>query len=140
MVKKKSAKTKSKAKTIKLIPEEPERSGVTNAFIWISVNVVALLIVEYILPGFTITNLWNAIVAAIIIGVINTYIRPILQLITLPLSILTLGIFAFLINVFLLMFASWIVPGFEINDFWTAVLASILLTLIGWFFRKISKS
>jgi putative membrane protein len=136
---KKKAKTTKKSKPVKLTPEEPKRNGLLNALIWISVNVIALLIVEYILPGFTITNLWNAIVAAIIIGVINTYIRPILQLIALPLSILTLGIFAFLINVFLLMFASWIVPGFEITDFWTAVLASILLTLIGWFFRKISK-
>lgn len=138
MIKKKT-KTAKKVSSAKLTPMESQRGGLLNAFVWVGVNATTLLIVEYLLPGFTITNLWNAIVAAIIIGVINTYIRPVLQLIALPLSILTLGIFAFLINVFLLMFASWIVPGFEITDFWTAVLASILITFIGWFFRKLTK-
>lgn len=94
---------------------------------------IALLVVEYILPGFHLANLGTAIVASIVIGLINLILKPILQLIALPISILTLGIFAFLINVALLMLAAAIVPGFTIDSFWTAVLASILLSLVTWF-------
>lgn len=131
---------RSSTKVIKLKKVDQQQSGFFKAVMWIFVNTLSLFIVEFLLPGFIISNLATGIVAAIVIGMINTYIRPIIQLITLPLSILTLGIFAFLINVFMLIVASWIVPGFEITDFWTAVLASILLTLIGWFFRHISRN
>lgn len=102
------------------------------------VNIVALLIVAYIIPGFVIMSLQTAIVAAIVIGVINTFIRPILQIIALPLSILTLGIAAFLVNVGLLMLSAAIVPGFEINSFLTAVVSSIALALVNAFLHKLT--
>ena len=73
-----------------------------NLLVRLAVNVFALLIVEYLVPGFRLANLWTAIVAAVAIGVVNTFIKPILQLIALPISLLTFGIAAFLINVFLL--------------------------------------
>ena len=109
-----------------------------NLLVRLAVNVFALLIVEYLVPGFRLANLWTAIVAAVAIGVVNTFIKPILQLIALPISLLTFGIAAFLINVFLLWGTSKVVPGFEITRFTTALVASIALALVTWFLHKIS--
>jgi putative membrane protein len=113
--------------------------GLFNLIGRLVVNIIALLIVAYIIPGFVITNLQTAVVAAIVIGVINTFIRPVLQIIALPFSILTLGIVAFLINVGLLMSAAAIVPGFEIDGFLTAVVSSIALALVSSFLHKLTR-
>jgi len=104
----------------------------------LAVNVFALLVVEYLVPGFILTSLWAAVIAAVVIGVVNTFIRPILQLIALPISILTFGITAFFINVLLLWLTSMFVPGFEIATFTTAIIASIVLSLVSWFLHKLA--
>lgn len=104
------------------------------------VNVVALLVVEAIVPGFELLDLQSAVIAAIVIGVVNMFLRPIAQFIALPLSILTLGIAAFVVNVLLLMLSAAIVPGFEINGFLTAALASIILAVVNAFLHKIASS
>ncbi len=106
----------------------------------LAVNVFALLVVENLVPGFRLANLWTAVVAAVVIGVVNTFIKPILQLIALPISILTFGVGAFLINVFLLWGTSMVVPGFIIESFTTAILASIVLSLVSWFLHRLSSS
>ncbi|MFZ5933075.1 MAG: phage holin family protein [Patescibacteria group bacterium] len=107
-------------------------------FVRLAINVFALFIVEYLVPGFILSDLWAAIVAAVVIGVVNTFIRPILQLIALPISVLTFGIAAFLINVGLLWLTSKFVPGFEIVSFTTAIIASIVLSLVSWFLHKLA--
>lgn len=104
----------------------------------LAINVFALLVVEYLVPGFHLVSLWTAVVAAVVIGVVNTFIKPILQLIALPISILTFGIAAFLINVLLLWGTSKLVPGFEIASFTTAVVASVVLSLVSWFLHKLA--
>jgi putative membrane protein len=104
----------------------------------LAVNVLALLVVEYLVPGFHLANFTTALVAAIVIGVINTFIKPIVQIVALPISILTLGVFAFIVNVLLLMLASYVVPGFEIANFLTAIIASVVLSLVSWFLHKLA--
>lgn len=104
----------------------------------LAINVFALFVVQYLLPGFHLAGIWTAVVAAIVIGLVNTFIRPILQLIALPISILTFGITAVVINVLLLWGSSKLVPGFEIATFWTAFFASILLSLVSWFMHKLA--
>ena len=104
----------------------------------LAINVLALLVVEYLVPGFELAGYQAAIVAAVIIGVVNTFIRPILQLVALPISIVTLGISAFLINVLLLWLVAYFVPGFEITSFTTAIIASILLSLVSWFLNRLA--
>lgn len=104
----------------------------------LAVNVFALLVVEYLVPGFILTDLWAAIIAAVVIGVVNTFIKPVLQLIALPISILTFGITAFFINVLLLWLTSMFVPGFEITGFQTAIIASLVLSLVSWFLHKLA--
>lgn len=104
----------------------------------LGINVIALLVVEYLIPGFVLASFTAAIVAAIVIGVVNTFIRPILQLIALPISVFTFGISAFLINVALLWLTAMFVPGFEIATFTTAIIASVVLSLVSWFLHKLA--
>lgn len=105
----------------------------------LAISVFALLVVEYLVPGFALQDIWTAVVAAIVIGIVNTFIKPVLQLIALPISVLTLGLSAFLINVFLLWGTSKLVPGFYIESFWTAVWASIVMALVTWFLHHLAK-
>lgn len=105
----------------------------------LALNVFTLLIVAYLVPGFYFVGLWAAVVAAVVIGVVNTFIKPVLQIIFIPLTIITFGITAFLINVVLLWAVSFIVPGFEIENFMTAVIASIVLALVSLFLHKLSE-
>lgn len=105
----------------------------------LAINVFALLVVEYLVPGFVLASFTTAIVAAVAIGVVNSFIRPILQLIALPISILTFGIGAFLINVFLLWATSKFVPGFYIASFTTAIIASVVLSLVSWFLHRLAQ-
>lgn len=105
----------------------------------LALNVFTLLIVAYLVPGFEFIDLWAVVVAAVVIGIVNTFIKPVFQIIALPISIITFGIAAFLINVFLLWGVSFIVPGFEIESFLTAVIASIVLTFVSMFLHKLSE-
>lgn len=103
-----------------------------------AINVIALFVVAYLVPGFRLASFGSAVVAAIVLGIVNTLLKPILQFIALPVSILTFGISAFLINVALLWFSSKAVPGFEIVTFQTAIIASIVLSLVSWFLNKLA--
>lgn len=102
-------------------------------------NTFALVIVAYLIPGFFFDSLWATIVSAIAIGIVNTIIKPILQILFLPLTIVTLGITAFLINVVLLWGVSFVVPGFHIANFMTAIIASIVLSLVSMFLHKLAE-
>lgn len=102
-------------------------------------NTFALVIVAYLIPGFSFDSLWATVVSAIAIGIVNTLIKPILQILFLPLSIVTLGITAFLINVVLLWGVSFLVPGFHIVNFVTAVIASVVLSLVSMFLHKLAE-
>jgi putative membrane protein len=97
------------------------------------------MVVEYLVPGFILKDIWTAVVAAIAIGIVNTLIKPVLQLIALPISILTLGIGAFLINVLLLWGTSLLVPGFHITSFKSAIFGSLALSLVTWFLHKLAR-
>lgn len=103
------------------------------------VNILALLIVDHLMPGVELQGLWAATVTAVILGVVNTFLKPILQVIALPITLLTFGIAAFLINVLLLWLVNVVVPGFEIDNFTTAVIASILLSLVSWFLHRLAE-
>ena len=107
--------------------------------ITLALNIFTLLIVSYLVPGFSFETFWDTIVTAVVIGVVNTFIKPVLQIIFIPLSIITFGITAFLINVVLLWGVSFVVPGFVIENFMTAVIASIVLSLVSLFLHKLAQ-
>lgn len=95
---------------------------------------LAILIAAYIVPGVTVTLL-GAVIAAVVLGALNLFIRPILLILTLPINILTLGLFSLVIDALLVMLASMLVPGFLVVGFWTALLFALALTVINWVFH-----
>jgi len=99
---------------------------------WI-VSAIAIGISAYIIPGAQVTLL-GAVVLAVVLGIINAFIKPVLTLLTLPLTVVTLGIFSLVLNALLIILASKIVPGFSIAGFWTAFLFSIVLSLVNALF------
>jgi putative membrane protein len=98
-------------------------------FHWL-VHAVAIVIAAYILPGVMVANFLAALVLAVVLGAINIFIRPILVLLTLPLTIVTLGLFILILNALLIMLASAIVPGFAVAGFWWALLFAIVLWIV----------
>lgn len=100
---------------------------------WI-VSTLAIIIAAYLVPGVTVT-LTGAIIAAVVLGALNLFIRPILLVLTLPINILTLGLFSLVINALLVMLASALVPGFVVTGFWIALLFALVLSVINWVFN-----
>jgi len=94
---------------------------------------------SYILPGVTVGGFWVALITALVLGVVNTVIKPILLFLTLPINILTLGFFTFVINGLLILLVSAIVPGFSVVNFWWALLFSIVITVLVYILNKIVK-
>jgi putative membrane protein len=108
---------------------EKEKKG--NFLLRLIINALAFLIVSSIYGGMTITGgFWAAVIAACIWGVINALLRPILFLLTLPINILTLGLFTFVINGLMLLLTAKLYAGLVITDFWAGVWAAILLSII----------
>lgn len=91
---------------------------------------LAVLITSYLLPGVVLSGIVAALVAALVIGFINVFVRPVILFLTLPINILTLGLFTFVVNAGLILLASAIVPGFSVNGFWWALLFSIVLAIV----------
>src|SRR5512135_1894861 len=98
-------------------------------------SAVALLIVSYFVPGFVLTGLVAALIAAAVVGFINATLGLLLKVITFPLTVLTLGLFWFVINAIVLELASAIVPGFRILSFGAAFIGAIVLAIVNMIFR-----
>jgi putative membrane protein len=101
------------------------------------VTAAAFLVTAYLLPGVTVTTFGSAFIAAGILGIINAVIRPILVFLTLPITVVTMGLFLFVLNALIIMAVSSIVDGFSVDNFWWALLFSIILALVNSFFVSI---
>lgn len=97
--------------------------------IWI-LNAVALLVVAYVLPGITVASFGSALIAAILLGLLNALVKPILIVLTLPITIVTLGLFLFVLNALVFWLAGSIIKGFVVNGFWWAVLGAVIYSLV----------
>lgn len=93
-------------------------------------SALAIIIAAYILPGVAVAGLWSALVLALVLGLLNALIKPLLIILTLPVNILTLGLFTFVINALMVLLAASIVKGFVIGGFFNALLFSLVLTLL----------
>lgn len=98
---------------------------------------ISLLFIAWLIPGITIENFNAALLASFIIGLVNVFIRPIFVVITIPITIITLGLFIFIINALLFGLVAYLVPGFEVDGFLSALLGSILLSIISTFINNI---
>ena len=99
--------------------------------LWI-LNAVALLAVTYLLPSIQVSGFGTALVAALVLGLINTLVRPVLAILTLPITVLTLGIFYLVLNGLLFWLASALLPGFQVHGLVSAMVGAILYGVIAW--------
>jgi putative membrane protein len=95
-------------------------------------NAVAVFLAANLVPGIAVSGPGAAILAGIILGFVNAIIRPILILLTLPFTILTLGLFIFVVNAICLALAAWLVPGLTIHGFVAALVGAIVISLVSW--------
>ena len=101
------------------------------------INVVAILIIAHILPNLIrVDGFLAALIAAVVLGIVNTIIRPILVILTFPLTLLTFGLFLLVINALMLWLVSALLSGFHVNGFWGALFGSILISIVSWLLSK----
>jgi putative membrane protein len=104
------------------------------------VNTIALFIVVTVVPHFHYRSIVTLAIAALVLGLLNAIVRPILFVLTLPLTIVTLGLFLLVLNGIVLELVAWVVPGFRIDSFGWAVVGALLLTVISFFTSRIGES
>ena len=107
-----------------------------NILINLIISAIVVFSAAYILPGVTVSSFSTALVAAIVLGVINAILKPVILILTLPVNILTLGLFTFVINAFLILIATKIVPGFSVDGFLWALILSLVLAVINGFLHN----
>lgn len=103
------------------------------------INMLAVAISAYLLPGVEVAGYTALFFAAIVLGFANSFLKPVLLLLTLPITILTLGLFAFILNALMVLLTSAIVPGFVVDGFVTAILFSLILSLVSSVLGTLSK-
>lgn len=92
----------------------------------------AIVAASYLIDGIRISGFFSAFFAAAVLGILNALFRPILFILTLPINIMTLGLFTFVINALLLKMASGVIPGFDVHGFWSAVFAALIISGVNW--------
>ncbi|CAD5978460.1 hypothetical protein PCC9214_04387 [Planktothrix tepida] len=108
-----------------------------NFFLTWLISAISLGITAYIVPGFTINSWQAAAVGVVVMALVNAIIKPIITIFTLPLTILTLGLFLFVVNAISISLVAYFTPGFSISSFWAALLGSIVLSLVSSLFNQI---
>ncbi len=101
-------------------------------------STLTVIVSAYIIQGVTVDGFLTALVVAVLLGIVNSIIMPIIKLLTLPITVLTLGLFSLVINALMVLLVAWIVPGFMVSGFLPALLFAILLSLINTIIFKIA--
>lgn len=98
---------------------------------------VAIVFASYLISGIHVSGFFSALFAAAILGILNVFFRPILFILTLPINILTLGLFTFVINALMLKMASGVISGFEVHGFWSAVFGALVISAFNWILNSL---
>lgn len=101
------------------------------------ISTIAIYVAGAILPGVDVSNIWTALVMAVILSLLNMFVRPVLVVLSLPVTILTLGLFLLVINGLMVYVAEWIIPGFELANFGYAILYSIVISIIQYLLERL---
>jgi putative membrane protein len=104
------------------------------------ISALAVIITSLILPGVEIQSALTGILVAVVLAILNTVIKPLLIILTIPITMVTLGLFLLVINAAIILLASEIVPGFEVSGFWTALFFSIILSLVTSLFNRLNRN
>ena len=94
---------------------------------------ISIIITSYVMDGIHVSGFFSAFFAAALLGILNAFFRPILFILTLPITVLTLGLFTFVVNAIMLLMVSGVVSGFAVRGFWAAVFGSLLISVVSWF-------
>lgn len=103
---------------------------------WV-LHTAALILVTYIVPGISVSNFTAALIAAAVIGLINTFIKPILVVLTLPVTVVTLGLFLLVINGLLFYLAGYLLSGFNVSSIWVGIIGALVYSVISWLLTKL---
>lgn len=110
-----------------------------NFIIKLFLNAIAVVIVAYVLPGVHLPDFWHALILAALLSLLNVSVKPLLIFLTIPATILSLGLFLLVINALIIELAAWIMnPGFRVDSFWWALGFSILLSIVNGIFEKLT--
>jgi putative membrane protein len=101
------------------------------------INGVAVMVAAYVIPGLQVATTGSAFIAGVVLGLVNALVRPLLIILTLPFTLITLGLFIFVVNAICLGLVAWLVPGFSISGFGSAFLGALVITLVSWLLNGI---
>ena len=99
------------------------------------ITAVAVVVAAYLIPGIQVDGFMTAIIVAIALAILNAFIKPILTILTIPITIFTLGLFLLVINAAMVSLAGWIVSGFDVDSFWSALFFSIIVSVVSFIFK-----
>jgi putative membrane protein len=105
-------------------------------FAWLA-NILSLAVADWIFSGVDIDGIWPLIIGGAVLGIANTIVKPILTILTLPLVLVTLGLFLFVINILMLLLTEWIAPDFSIDGFWTYVGATLVVMIVNYILHAV---
>jgi putative membrane protein len=120
--------------------DQPEESMMARALLHFIVIVATFLLLAHVVPGFYVSGWGAAVLAALVLGLVNAILRPILMLLSLPLLLITLGLFWFVLNALLLIFVAFIVPGFSFNGFMPALIGSVVLAAVNLIWGMVARA
>ena len=106
------------------------RNGSNNFLIRLLISSVAVLITAYLLPGVHVEHFFWAVLVALVLGLLNVTVKPFLVIVTIPITVFTLGLFLLVINAVVILLAGYFIPGFEVDGFWWALGFSLVLSLV----------
>jgi putative membrane protein len=106
---------------------------------WI-VSAMVVFSIAYIMPGVHVVDFTTSLVVALVLGIINAFLKPVLLILTLPINLLTLGLFTFILNALLILLAARIVPGFTVDGFITALIFGVILSIANTFVNRFTKN
>ncbi|MEM9052463.1 MAG: phage holin family protein [Bacteroidota bacterium] len=110
-----------------------------NVIVKLLLNALLVFALSWALPGVEVGGFWTALVVAVILGFLNIFVKPLLIIITIPVTILSLGLFLLVINALVIQMAAWIVNDFYVSSFWVALLFSLILSVMNSAFEKSAK-
>ena len=105
----------------------------------ILLNGLAVVLTAYLLPGVGVTDYWTALIVALVLSIANIIVKPVLIILTIPITIMTLGLFLLVINALIILLADYLVDGFGVDGFWWALLFSLILSVFNSLFEDLTK-
>jgi putative membrane protein len=96
----------------------------------------SLFVAAYIVVGISIHDFWSGLAAAALLGIVNTVVRPVLVVLTLPITLFTLGLFLLIINALMLQLVAWAISGFFVSGFWAALKGSLIISIVSWIINR----